>query len=96
VNEKFKKESKQEDVSSSPSVDFTKITATFKNSGSDPTMAGAELYYEDQFWGKLGRDEPALRANTFQGHVWNVKVGGNIVKTWKVQDKDGEEQDFIL
>eukprot|EP00339_Tiarina_fusa_P021934 CAMPEP_0117010004 /NCGR_PEP_ID=MMETSP0472-20121206/8932_1 /TAXON_ID=693140 ORGANISM="Tiarina fusus, Strain LIS" /NCGR_SAMPLE_ID=MMETSP0472 /ASSEMBLY_ACC=CAM_ASM_000603 /LENGTH=630 /DNA_ID=CAMNT_0004712435 /DNA_START=85 /DNA_END=1977 /DNA_ORIENTATION=+ len=95
VNEKFKKKSNP-DVSSSPSVSITQITATFKNSGSDPTMAGAELYYEDQFWGKLGRNDPVLRANTFQGHVWNVKVGGNVVKTWKIQNEGGEEQDFIL
>jgi hypothetical protein len=95
VNEKFKKG--KEDVASSPSVSYTQITATFKNSGSDPTMAEAELYYqEDQFWGKLGSSDPSLHANTYQGHIWNVKVGGKVVNTWTVREQGGTEQDFII
>ena len=59
-------------------------------------MNKAELFFEDQFWGKMGPDDTELAVNTYQGHVWNVKVDGKVVKTWTIKEEDGENQDFII
>lgn len=59
-------------------------------------MSTAELFFEDKFWGKLGFDDPDLMVNTYRGHEWNVKVDGNVVKSWTVRDEDGEEQNFTI
>jgi len=69
-----------------------KINAVFKNTGRDPAMDMAELYYEDMFWGKFGKDDPKLSVNTYEGHVWNVKLSGKTVKTWVMKESDGENQ----
>jgi hypothetical protein len=73
-----------------------KINGRFKNSGKDPAMDNAGLFYEDQFWGKFGKGDPVLSVNTYEGHVWNVKVDGKIVTTWVLRAKDGENQEFII
>ncbi len=71
------------------------ISATFKNSGKDEAMKDAELYYDEaMFWGKLIPGEPAFRTKTYEGHRWNVRVDGKVVKTWVI-GKD-PEQDFLL
>lgn len=74
----------------------TKVSGKFMNSGKDSSMDNAELFYEDTFWGKLGKGDPSLSVNTFEGHVWNVKVGGKIVKTWIIRAKDGAVQEMVL
>eukprot|EP00536_Pseudo-nitzschia_multiseries_P001807 jgi/Psemu1/251016/estExt_Genewise1Plus.C_230133 len=68
----------------------TQLHATFTNSGTDPSMKNAELYYDQaMFWGKLGHGDPNLAANTYQGHKWNVKVDGKVVRSWTISaDKD--------
>jgi hypothetical protein len=68
----------------------------FANTGKDSTLAEAQLYYQDQFWGKLGSNDPVLTANTYQGHVWNIRVDGKVVKTWIISEKDGKEQSFRI
>jgi hypothetical protein len=73
-----------------------KISAAFGNSGEDPKMKKAKLYYEDSFWGNLGPNDPKLSVNTYQGHVWNVKVDGKIVKTLTIKEKNGQKQNFNL
>ena len=73
-----------------------KVNASFENSGKDPSMSTAELFYENTFWGKLGTGDPALHVNTFESHVWNVKVNGKIVKTWIIKAKDGKNQKFVV
>lgn len=70
----------------------TKISGSFVNSGKDPAFDKAELFYEDTFWGKLGSGDPALNVNTYEGHVWNVKVDGKVVKTWVIKAKNGSKQ----
>eukprot|EP00542_Grammatophora_oceanica_P004244 CAMPEP_0194069930 /NCGR_PEP_ID=MMETSP0009_2-20130614/87904_1 /TAXON_ID=210454 /ORGANISM="Grammatophora oceanica, Strain CCMP 410" /LENGTH=575 /DNA_ID=CAMNT_0038723157 /DNA_START=19 /DNA_END=1746 /DNA_ORIENTATION=- len=53
----------------------TQIKAHFRNTGKDPAFKEAELYYDESgYWGKLGWGWPALYANTFEGHKWNIKV----------------------
>jgi len=63
------------------------VLATFKNTGKDPKYANAELFYKEMFWGKLGHNDPPLRANTYKGHTWNVKVDGEVLQNWVVDDK---------
>lgn len=94
IKEKFRKEG--EAPVTAPAITFKQIAATFKNTGEDPTMNYAELYFEDKFWGKFGANDPALQVNTYQGHEWNVKVNGEVVKTWTILEADGEKQRFTL
>ena len=48
-------------------------------------MKDATLYYDEaQFWGNLGVGDQPLRSNTFEGHRWNVKVDGKIMKRWVI------------
>ena len=71
------------------------IQASFKNSGNDKFMNEAELYYDEaQFWGKLIPGGPALHSGTYEGHRWNVRVDGKVVKSWVI-GKD-PQQEFIL
>jgi hypothetical protein len=69
------------------------LHATFVNSGKDPAMVNAELYYESQRWGPLHPDKP-LRSNTYEGHRWNVRVDGVVVHSWTI-GKD-EKQQFVI
>ena len=60
-------------------------------------MKNAKLYYgDDHFWGNLGHGDPGLSVNTYNGHVWNIKVDGSVVKTWTISDKDGVQQYFDI
>jgi hypothetical protein len=80
------------DASSSASQ---KIKAIFKNSGKDPNMINAVLYYDEaMYWGKLGFNDPPLHSNTFEGHKWNVKVNDIIVKSWVISKS--KEQEFTI
>ena len=94
IKEKFRKEG--DSPISAPAITFKKIVATFKNTGKDPTMANAELFFEGQFWGKFGADDPSLEVNTYQGHEWNVRVNGEVVKTWIIFEDEGEKQSFTI
>ena len=63
--------------------------AIFKNSGKDPSLSTAELYFEEQFWGKLGHGDPAISVNTFSGHLWRVVVEGKEVRRWTIDKNEG-------
>ena len=94
VKEKFRKEG--DSPIAAPAITFKTIAATFQNLGNDPTMANAELFFEDQFWGKLGANDPSLQVNTYQGHEWHVRVNGEVVKTWIIFEDEGEKQRFTI
>jgi hypothetical protein len=81
---------------SSPSISFTKINAKFVNNGKDGTMSNAALYYEEQFWGSLGTNDPVISVNTYEGHTWNIKVGDEVKKTIVIEEKDGNSQVFTI
>lgn len=72
---------------------FVKKTAIFANTGTNPAYEKAELYYEDQFWSKLGHGDGEVSVNTYDGHVWNVKVDGKVVKTWTI---GGVKKEFVF
>ena len=82
--------------SHSPSTNFKQLVAQFTNTGTDPKMRNAELYFQDKFWGKLGFGDATLGANTYAGHQWNVKVDGKTVKSWTITEKDGTNQNFSI
>lgn len=68
----------------------SKKLAKFHNTGKDPAYARAELYIGDEFWSKLGPRDPPVSVNTFQGHVWKLKVEGITVITWTI----GKEEKY--
>lgn len=59
-------------------------------------MTNAELYFGDQFWAKLGPNDPMTRVNTYETHVWNVLVDGKVVKSWTILERDGANQEFLI
>ena len=62
---------------------------TFQNTGGNPAFDSAKLFYgDDMFWSKLGKGDPSVSVNTYPGHVWNLKVDGEVVKTWKIKVGD--------
>ena len=61
------------------------LWAEFRNSGTNPGMIEAELYYnDDDFFGKLGPKEKPIQVNTYEGHKWNIKVNGKVQKTFEI------------
>lgn len=79
---------KSKQPASSPTQSEKKVV-TFINTGKDPAYDDAELFYGDEmFWSKLGKGDPSVAVNTYPGHVWNVKVRGEVVKTWKIKAGD--------
>jgi hypothetical protein len=62
-----------------------KLSATFRNTGKNPAMEKAVLYYDEGMrWGELGHGSDEMRANTFEGHRWNARVDGKIVQNWVI------------
>ena len=95
IKDKFQKEGGR-GAATAPTVSFQQIHAAFKNSGAEPGMNNAELFFEDKFWGKLGPNDATLAVNTYHGHVWNIKVNGNVVKSWTIAEEGGKRQEFII
>mmetsp|Transcript_34353 Transcript_34353/g.83381 ORF Transcript_34353/g.83381 Transcript_34353/m.83381 type:complete len:621 (-) Transcript_34353:53-1915(-) len=96
IKESHRKENGGNTVASPTIDEFQRIKASFVNSGQDEQMKNAKLHFEDQFWGDLGPNDPALSVNTYEGHKWNVFVEGKIVKTWDISEKRGLEQKFTI
>ncbi|GMH83131.1 hypothetical protein TL16_g09493 [Triparma laevis f. inornata] len=69
------------------------VHVTFKNRGNDATFKNGVLFYEESFWGNLHPGQQHS-VNSFEGHIWNVKVNDKVVKTWIV-GKD-KVQVFVL
>lgn len=68
----------------------------FRNTGKDPALKEAELWYDEaQFWGKLGHGDPDLTVNTYEGHRWNVRVDGKVIKKFVIQ-KEPTRQVFEI
>jgi hypothetical protein len=72
-----------------PSNKPRQLHATFENTGKDPALKEAELWFDEaMFWGKLGHGDKPLKANTYAGHRWNLRVDGEIVKQWAIGEDD--------
>jgi hypothetical protein len=69
----------------------TQLHATWINTGKDPKMENAELWYDEgMFWGKLGPGDEPLAANTYEGHRWNVRVDGDVVHRWEMNGEKSQ------
>jgi hypothetical protein len=73
----------------------TGVTATFRNSGKNPDLENAELYFEDTFWAKLGSNGPPVSVNTFKSHLWRLMVDGTEVQRWTI-DTDVGKKTFLV
>ena len=85
-----------EDVADTEAGGFKLVTATFRNPGTNPEHAEAELFYQDDFWAKFGQYDPVVKVNTYKGHKWNARVNGMVVQTWHIVDDSKSEQEFTL
>lgn len=72
----------------------TQKVATFKNLGTDPSMAQAELYYENTPFGPLGHGDPPLTVETYPGHRWFIVANGTYAKLFTIGE--GAEQSFTF
>lgn len=71
------------------------LQALFVNKGEDPEMEHAQLFFEDSFWSPIGHDDSPQMIDTYPGHEWNIRVDGEIVKKWTIEDGD-KVQSFYL
>lgn len=67
------------------------LQARFFNTGVDLRLNSAKLYFEAMEWGDLPPGK-SLAANTFEGHRWNIRVNGKVVKKFSI----GKEQDQVF
>jgi hypothetical protein len=91
-NPNYQGERKEEQTEHHPG----RVNGVFSNSKTNPEYENAELYYLDQFWAKLGFADPDVSVNTYPSHVWNVRVNGKTVKTFKITTSDPEIQHFTI
>ena len=101
IKEKFQKDGqKTTPTNNSPSQEFVKVTATFENTNKDLNMKNAKLFFggteQDQPFGDLGFNDPPVSVNTYNGHVWKVKVNDKTMIEWTISDKKGIKQTFRI
>jgi len=75
-----------------PPTPHVELQGQFFNKGNSL----AEMYFENTFWAKFGPEDPPVYVNTYEGHTWNVKVEGKVVKTWVIDSRKGHLQKFHL
>jgi hypothetical protein len=74
------------------------IVAIFRNSGKDSRFnENTKVYYdEDGFFGTLGPNDTPIRVNTYEGHIWNIKVDGKTLQSFVVGAYTDTEQNFVF
>lgn len=82
-----------EAAAATPAAPVQKV-ATFQNTGTDPTMAAAELYYESTRWGPLGHGDPAVSVGSFPGHRWFIVANGTYAKLFTIGEE--AQQTFTI
>lgn len=70
------------------------LTATFRNTGTNPQLQKAELYYETTRWGNIGHGDPPISVGTFTGHRWFIKVGETAMKELVIGEDAVQEFTF--
>jgi len=75
-------------------VSPTQKVVIFQNTGKDPIMAKAELYYESTRWGPLGHGDPPVSVGSFPGHRWFIVANGIYAKLFTVSEE--EKQTFAI
>lgn len=67
------------------------IYVNFQNKGNNPQFENAEVFYKDKTsFGKLGPGA-TVRAKTYKGHEWNIKVDGQTLRTYTISGEEEEE-----
>lgn len=92
--EKKKAPAKKVKIAQAPPAEPKPLTATFRNTGRDPALAKAELYYEQTRWGNIGSGDPPISVGSFTGHRWFVKVGDKVMMKFVVGTDDVQEFAF--
>ena len=78
-----------------PEPNPEELYVTFRNDNNDPRYDKAEIFYKDhRNFGSLGPGK-SFRAHTYKGHVWNIKVDGETVKSYVITGKEEEEVHVI-
>ena len=66
---------------------------TFTNTGKDPTMKDAELYYENTRYGALGHNSN-LQVASYEGHRWFIVSNGVYAKQYNVGPEANQTFEF--
>merc|ERR1712150_47224 len=91
---KIHKAEQQQQQKTEPASKHPKaVLATFKNTGVDPILINAELFFEDQFWSEL-KPGGVASVNTFIGHKWRLKLNGDVIKEWILDSRP--EQLYVI
>jgi hypothetical protein len=80
MNEEVVARNKKKNVGAKPTGP-QQLHATFSNTGIDPAFTTASLYFQETFWGNLGKNDPPLSVNTYEGHQWNIIVDDKVKRT---------------
>lgn len=71
-------------AAAAPAAAPTQKVIVFQNTGQDPAMAKAELYYESTRWGPLGHGDNPVTVGSFPGHRWFIVANGVYSKLFTV------------
>lgn len=71
-------------AAAAPAAAPTQKVIVFQNTGQDPAMAKAELYYESTRWGPLGHGDQPVTVGSFPGHRWFIVANGVYAKLFTV------------
>ena len=74
------------------------VLATFTNSGQDPRFdEHTKVYYgQETFFGNLAPTDPAVRVNTYPGHVWRIVSGDVLLKEFEIPQGGPQRQDYVV
>mmetsp|Transcript_25987 Transcript_25987/g.61672 ORF Transcript_25987/g.61672 Transcript_25987/m.61672 type:complete len:141 (-) Transcript_25987:74-496(-) len=76
---------------------FMQINVIFTNTGTDPRLDKAELFYQNKFWTKIWKDGEPVSVNTYEGHVWNIRSAeGQVIQSFEISAKGGTKQFFEI
>ena len=93
------KDAKKKQKTEAEGIPAGRVTATFKNSGKDPRLVDAKLYFYDgsvdKEWGALGFGEQ-LSIFTYKSHVWKVMAEGEVFHTFTIDNDKPADQEFVV
>ena len=73
------------------------INVIFTNTGKDPRLDNAELFYQNKFWTKIWKGGEPVSVNTYEGHVWNIRTAeGEVIQSFEISAKGGTKQFYEI
>jgi hypothetical protein len=98
-NPEYKPKKNEKKKKAEDAVPAGRVTATFRNKGTDIRLVNAKLYFfdgsTDKEWGSLGFGEN-LSIHTYKTHVWKVMVDGEVLHTFTIDNEQPTEQEFVV